>query len=190
MHTPSILEIKEAIDEYIDTLSKPLHELNQKACRNLETPQEQNKQTMIISLVKGCTCLQSIQIHSTPELAYNEHVAHDTICGFLESEGIPTTRHAYGLATAFEALAGSEDGRCVNFNAEYDALPEIGHACGHNLIATASVTGFVALAYAIRRFKLPGQAQLLGTPAEEDGGGKIDLIQAGAFRKPDVSLMM
>lgn len=78
----------------------------------------------------------------------------------------------------------------MNFNAEYDALPDIGHACGHNLIATASVTGFLALAFAIQKFGLPGQAQLLGTPAEEDGGGKIDLIQAGAYKKVDVSLMM
>lgn len=74
--------------------------------------------------------------------------------------------------------------------AEYDALPGIGHACGHNLIATASVTAFLALAFAIQRFNLPGQAQLLGTPAEEEGGGKIDLIRAGAYEKADVSLMM
>lgn len=123
-------------------------------------------------------------------MAYNEHYAHDAICTFLEAQEIPTTRHAYGLATAFEALTGSEGSRCVNFNAEYDALPSLGHACGHNLIATASVTGFVALACAIHQFGLPGQAQLLATPAEEDGGGKIDLLQAGVFQKSDVSLMV
>lgn len=78
----------------------------------------------------------------------------------------------------------------MNFNAEYDALPGIGHACGHNLIATASITGFVALAFAIKKFSLPGRAQLLGTPAEEGGGGKIELINAGAYKKADVSLMM
>ncbi|GFF22393.1 peptidase M20 domain-containing protein 2 [Aspergillus udagawae] len=123
-------------------------------------------------------------IHENPELAYEEHHAHDTLCAFLESLNIPVTRHAYGISTAFEATVGDQ-GRCVNFNAEYDALPEIGHACGHNLIATASVTGFLALAYAIKKFGLPGQAQLLGTPAEEDGGGKIDLITAGAYKKVD-----
>lgn len=102
------------------------------------------------------------------------------------------TRHAYGLSTAFEAISGdSQDlDRCVNFNAEYDALPGMGHACGHNLIATAGVVGFVALSFAIKEFGLPGRAQLLGTPAEENGGGKIDLIQAGAYETPDVSLMM
>lgn len=100
------------------------------------------------------------------------------------------TRHAYGISTAFEAAAGESPGRCVSFNAEYDALPDIGHACGHNLIATASVTAFVVLAFIIKRFDIPGRAQLLGTPAEEDGGGKIDLIRAGAYEKADVGLMM
>lgn len=86
-------------------------------------------------------------------------------------------------------IAGSE-GRLVNFNAEYDALPEIGHACGHNLISIGSVAGFLGLAYAISKFNLKGRAQLLGTPAEEDGGGKIDLLKAGAYAATDVSLMM
>jgi metal-dependent amidase/aminoacylase/carboxypeptidase family protein len=93
------------------------------------------------------------------------------------------------LETAFEAVSGS-GGRTVNFNAEYDALPEMGHACGHNLIATAGVTGFIALAFALNTFRIQGRVQLLGTPAEEDGGGKIDLLNAGAYEKVDVSLMM
>ena len=99
------------------------------------------------------------------------------------------TRHAYGLSTSFEAKSGSR-GRTVNFNAEYDALPDIGHAGGHNLIATASVAGFVALAHVLKKFGLDGQVQLLGTPAEESGGGKVDLLDAGAFKNVDVSLMM
>lgn len=123
-------------------------------------------------------------------MAYEETNAHDAICDFLDSQNIPVQRHAYGLHTAFEATVGEKGTRCINFNAEYDALPGIGHACGHNLIATAGVTGFVALALIIRKFGLPGQAQLLGTPAEEDGGGKIDLIHAGAYKNVDVSLMM
>ncbi|CAI7663475.1 unnamed protein product [Penicillium pancosmium] len=130
------------------------------------------------------------KIHDNPELAYEEHHSHDVICEFLEAQNIPVKRHVYGLKTAFEAIIGDSNGRCVNFNAEYDALPGIGHACGHNLIATASVTGFMALAFAIQKFGLSGQVQLLGTPAEEDGGGKVDLIRAGAFKDVDVSLMM
>ncbi|KAE8347218.1 hypothetical protein BDV24DRAFT_121778 [Aspergillus arachidicola] len=152
--------VQKAIDEYIAGLQPSLRELN-------------------------------LKIHGNPELAYKEYQAHDVLCEFLESQGIPTTRHAYGLKTAFESLVGDPAaGRCVNFNAEYDALPGIGHACGHNLIATASITAFLALAFAIQKFNLPGQAQLLGTPAEEEGGGKIDLIRAGAYEKADVSLMM
>lgn len=129
------------------------------------------------------------QIFENPELAYKEHKAHDSICDFIENLGHKVTRHAYGLQTAFEIISGS-GGRTVNFNAEYDALPGIGHACGHNLIATASVTGFVALANAMKRFGIDGRVQLLGTPAEEDGGGKIDLLKAGAYKSVDVSLMM
>lgn len=77
----------------------------------------------------------------------------------------------------------------VNFNAEYDALPGIGHACGHNLIATSSITAFLALSFAIRKFGIPGRTQLLGTPAEENGGGKAQLIEAGAYKDVDISLM-
>ncbi|KAE8391558.1 hypothetical protein BDV23DRAFT_171525 [Aspergillus alliaceus] len=128
----------------------------------------------------------NLKIHQCPELAYKERRSHDILCELLESQGIPTTRHAYGLETAFKALVGDPPGHRVNFNAEYDALPEIGHACGHNLIATASVTAFLGLAFAIKKFGLPGQAQLLGTPAGEDGGGKIDL----ALKKTSLTLMM
>ncbi|PLB51234.1 hypothetical protein P170DRAFT_355320 [Aspergillus steynii IBT 23096] len=129
-------------------------------------------------------------IHDNPELAYEEHHAHETVCTFLEEHTtIPVTRRSYGLATAFEAISGSS-GRCVNFNAEYDALPGIGHACGHNLIATAGVAAFLALSHLIERFGISGRAHLLGTPAEEDGGGKIDLLKAGAYDKADVSLMI
>lgn len=78
----------------------------------------------------------------------------------------------------------------VNFNAEYDALPGIGHACGHNLITTASVTGFIALVHVLKKFGIKGRLQLLGTPAEETGGGKVHLIEAGALKNVAVSLMM
>ncbi|GLI81074.1 hypothetical protein PoHVEF18_009443 [Penicillium ochrochloron] len=128
------------------------------------------------------------EIWSNPELAYEEHHAHDTICTFLEKQGFTVTRHAYGLDTSFEALSGS-GGRQINFNAEYDALPGIGHACGHNLIATSSIAAFLALSFALKKFGIPGRAQLLGTPAEENGGGKAVLIDAGAYKNIDISLM-
>lgn len=127
-------------------------------------------------------------IHSNPEIAYEEVIAHDTLSAFLEKEGFSVKRHAYGLATSFEAELGS-GGRLVTYCAEYDALPGIGHACGHNLIATASTAAFVSLAKTIEKLRIPGRVRILGTPAEEGGGGKVKLINAGAF-KDDISAAM
>ncbi|EXJ79544.1 hypothetical protein A1O3_07823 [Capronia epimyces CBS 606.96] len=128
------------------------------------------------------------EIWSNPEIGFKEYKAHDIICDFLEAQGFSVTRHAYGVETAFEARTG-EGGRLINFNAEYDALPNIGHACGHNLIATSSLAAFLALSFALKHFGLPGRTQLLGTPAEESGGGKVELLEAGAYTGVDVSLM-
>ncbi|KAE8147179.1 hypothetical protein BDV25DRAFT_169271 [Aspergillus avenaceus] len=128
------------------------------------------------------------EIWSNPETAYEEHKAHDAICNFLESQGYTVTRHAYGLDTSFEAVSGL-GGRLVNFNAEYDALPGIGHACGHNLIATSSIAAFLALSTILKDKGIPGRTQLLGTPAEENGGGKAKLIDRGAYKGVDISLM-
>ncbi|KAJ5611370.1 hypothetical protein N7510_008089 [Penicillium lagena] len=122
------------------------------------------------------------EIWSNPELAYQEHRAHDTICDFLEKQGFTVTRHAYGLDTSFEALSGA-GGRLVNFNAEYDALPDIGHACGHNLIATSSIAAFLALSFALKKYGISGRTQLLGTPAEENGGVKQSLLTRGLTRE-------
>ncbi|KAJ5102426.1 hypothetical protein NUU61_004648 [Penicillium alfredii] len=121
------------------------------------------------------------------EVNHNHH-AHDTICDFLEKQGFEVTRHAFGIATSFEARSGS-GGRLINFNAEYDALPGIGHACGHNLIATSSIAAFLGLSYILKKYGIPGRTQLLGTPAEENGGGKAKLIDAGAYEGVNISLM-
>ncbi|KAE8383161.1 hypothetical protein BDV26DRAFT_304048 [Aspergillus bertholletiae] len=128
------------------------------------------------------------QIHSNPELAYEEVQAHNTLCDVLESLGYTVTRHAYGLNTSFEVEVGTGGGLVV-YNAEYDALPEIGHACGHNLIATSSLAAFLATAEAIAANGIEGRVRLLGTPAEEGGGGKINLIKAGAYKGVDACLM-
>lgn len=106
----------------------------------------------------------------------------------LESRGIPVTPHAYGIETSFSAEYGS-GGRVVTFCCEYDALPQIGHGCGHNLIATSAIAAFLGAASAIKQSGAAGRVRLLGTPAEEGGGGKIKLIDAGAFRDVDASLM-
>jgi amidohydrolase len=123
-------------------------------------------------------------IHSNPELGYEEVFAHKTLTEFLESRGFAVKRHAYGIDTSFEATFGS-GGRHVVFCAEYDALPEIGHACGHNLIATSSLAAFLGAAQVLSEMKIPGRLRILGTPAEEGGAGKVKLIEAGAFDPPE-----
>ncbi|KAM3503792.1 hypothetical protein MY11210_008587 [Beauveria gryllotalpidicola] len=128
------------------------------------------------------------QIHSEPELAYEEHKAHANFVSVLKSLGFQVTPQAYGVATAFSAEYGS-GGRLVVYNAEYDALPGIGHACGHNLIASASFAAFLGVAEVLRQTSAPGRVRLLGTPAEEGGGGKIHLINNGAYRDAAACLM-
>ncbi|KAI5294617.1 hypothetical protein KEM52_003606 [Ascosphaera acerosa] len=132
------------------------------------------------------------KIWNNPELSFKEVIAHDSICEFLEKAGYEVTRHAYGLETAFEAsvqVGEPGQGGTVVYNAEYDALPDIGHACGHNLIASSSIAAFLATAEVVRKAQVPGCVKLLGTPAEEGGGGKIKLIQAGAYKGADACLM-
>jgi metal-dependent amidase/aminoacylase/carboxypeptidase family protein len=128
------------------------------------------------------------QIWENPELGEHEVMAHDTLCSFLEELGYDVKRSAYGRPTAFEALSGS-GGRLVNFNAEYDCLPGIGHACGHNLISTSSVAAFLGLSISLKKLGIPGRVQLLGTPDEEGNGGKIKLLDAGAYEGVHASLM-
>ncbi|KAJ9143352.1 Peptidase M20 domain-containing protein 2 [Pleurostoma richardsiae] len=128
-------------------------------------------------------------IHANPELAYKEFKAHDAIVSLLESLGLDVTPHAYGLETAFSAEYGS-GGRLVIFNAEYDALPGIGHACGHNLIASASLAAFLGLVEALKKSAASGRVRLLGTPAEEGGGGKLKLLEAGAYEGASACLMI
>ncbi|KAI1178972.1 hypothetical protein F4777DRAFT_536341 [Nemania sp. FL0916] len=127
----------------------------------------------------------SLDIHAHPETAFEEVFAHSAISDLLESNGFEVTRGAYGVPTSFEAQVGT-GGRLVIFCAEYDALPQIGHGCGHNLIAMSSIAGFIAAAEWLRQSGTPGRVRLLGCPAEESGGGKAKLIDAGAF-KDDVA---
>src|SRR5436305_4571249 len=88
----------------------------------------------------------SHQIHEHPELCYEEHFAHDILTGLLEAEGLELERHACDLDTAFVARAGSGDGPTIAVLCEYDALPGIGHACGHNIIGTAGLGAGLAAA--------------------------------------------
>ncbi len=129
----------------------------------------------------------SHEIWEHPELNFDEVFAHDLLTGLLDDAGVEVERHAHGVDTAFVARAGSE-GPTVAVLCEYDALPDIGHACGHNIIGTAGLgAGLVAAALAD---ELGGRVVVLGTPAEEGGGGKVYLAERGALEGVDAALMV
>ncbi len=127
-------------------------------------------------------------IHARPELAFEEHHASDLLCDALRVAGLEVVPGAYGLETAFAADFGADEGARVAILAEYDALPDIGHACGHNLIAVSGVGAGLALAALGPR--VPGRVRVLGTPAEEHGCGKELMAREGALDGVDAALMM
>jgi amidohydrolase len=129
----------------------------------------------------------SHDIWSHPELCFEEHHAHDVLVGALADAGLDPVPGAHGLPTAFVAEAGT-DGPTVAVICEYDALPGIGHACGHNVIAAAGLGAGLALASVAP--ELGGRVRIIGTPAEEGGGGKEFLLRAGAFDGVDAALMV
>jgi amidohydrolase len=129
----------------------------------------------------------SHQIHAHPELNYEERFAHDLLTRVLEDEGLQVERQAYGVDTAFVARAGST-GPTIAVLCEYDALPGIGHACGHNIIATAGLGA--GLAAATLAEEVGGRVVVMGTPAEEGGGGKILMARKGAFEGIDAAMMV
>jgi len=129
----------------------------------------------------------SHRIWEDPELCFEERHAHRLLCDTLDEVGLGATRHAYELETAFEAAAGST-GPTVAVLCEYDALPDIGHACGHNVIAAAGLGA--GLAAASLAEELGGRVRILGTPAEEGGGGKVFMIRRGAFDGIDAAMMV
>ena len=129
----------------------------------------------------------SSRIHGHPELKFEEHQAAAWLAEAVEQAGISVEKNLGGLPTAFRARVGSGTGPRVAILAEYDALPEIGHACGHNLIASGALGAFLALAR--QREGVAGTVELIGTPAEEGGGGKIKLLSAGVFQGVDAAMM-
>ncbi len=126
-------------------------------------------------------------IHANPELSWEEHEAAALIAKTLTDAGFAVELGAYGVPTAIEAIYGTGD-LTVAICAEYDALPEIGHGCGHNVIAAIGVGSALALAGFADEAGL--RIKLLGTPAEEHGGGKIPMLTAGAWEDVDFSLMV
>ncbi|PFH51128.1 hypothetical protein AMATHDRAFT_80419 [Amanita thiersii Skay4041] len=148
----------------------------------------------------------SVDIHSHPELKFKElyvHLiplimpmtlcqyshAHDVLTQFMERQGFAVEKK-FHLETAWRAtFSNGTGGRTIGINSEMDALPGIGHACGHNLIAIAGVAVACALRAAMIEFQVSGKISLLGTPAEEGGSGKILLLKSGAYQDMDVCLM-
>ncbi len=126
-------------------------------------------------------------LHANPELAYEEHQAAELLTGVLEEHGFAVTRGVADLPTAFTGRAGSGSPR-IAFLAEYDALPGLGHACGHNLIGTASLGAALAVKSILDR--VSGEILLVGCPAEEKGGGKIALTEAGVFAGTDAAMLV
>src|SRR6266513_4989928 len=129
----------------------------------------------------------SHRIHQHPELLFEERFAAELLCDMLEGAGFEVERGAYGLETAFIARAGTE-GPTIAVLCEYDALPGIGHACGHNIIGTAGLGAGVAAA--VLAEEVGGRVVILGTPAEEGGGGKELLAQRGALEGVDAAMMV
>ena len=129
----------------------------------------------------------SHDIHAHPELNYEERFAHDRLTRMIDAARLPVVRGAYSIDTAFETKVGTS-GLDVAVLCEYDALPGIGHACGHNIIAAAGLGAGLALAGVAA--DAGGRLTLMGTPAEEGGGGKVEMARAGAFRGIDAAMMV
>ncbi|KZO92689.1 amidohydrolase [Calocera viscosa TUFC12733] len=133
----------------------------------------------------------SLGIHEHPELRFEEKYAHEVLTKFMESKGFKVTPHYKDLDTAWLAtFKHGSGGRNLGFNSEMDALPGIGHACGHNLIAIGGVAAALGVAEAMKEHDIAGTVTLLGTPAEEGGNGKCILLERGAYEGIDACLMI
>jgi len=131
----------------------------------------------------------SRRIHDNPELGYQEVKASGWLTEFLAAKGFKLERGVGGVDTAFRATIETGNGPTIAIMCEYDALPAIGHACGHNVIAAAGAGAGAALA-AVRDQLPRGRVHVIGTPAEEGGGGKIRLIRGGVFERVDAAMMI
>ncbi len=137
--------------------------------------------------VSGRLLALSREVHDYAELSFEEHRAAAAVRGVLADAGFAVEPGVAGLPTAFTATYGSGD-LVVGICAEYDALPEVGHACGHNIIAASAVGAALGLAEVADELGLT--VKVLGTPAEEHGGGKVQMLEAGLFDDLTLSLMV
>ena len=155
--------------------SQQIDELKQSVCRDIDT-----RVNDLVSI--------SHQLHEKPETNFEEHFAHKILTDYIADSKVNVTRGAFELDTAFDVRINGGDGPTVAVLCEYDALPGIGHACGHNIIATAGLGAGLALSAVAEQ--CGGNLALMGTPAEEGGGGKIEMARKGAFKNIDAAMMI
>lgn len=129
----------------------------------------------------------SHSVHSTPELCFDETTSAHAVAEALRAGGLTVREGVYELPTALESRSGDGD-LVVAVCAEYDALPDVGHACGHNIIAATAVGAGLALASVADDLDL--SIRVLGTPAEEGGGGKVLMLERGAFAGVHAAMMV
>ncbi|EDO45341.1 predicted protein [Nematostella vectensis] len=150
------------------------------------------KQVACEAIDKNASELHELNKHiwKHPEVAYKERNAHEILTSYLAIKGFDVTRQ-WTMDTAFGARYGIPKGPCVGIFCEYDALPLVGHACGHNLIAEAGVAASIGIKAAMDSVEEPlGNLLVAGTPAEESGGGKIQMLDSGCFSEVDFAMMV
>ena len=148
------------------------------------------KQQVCLDIDNRASDLISIshEIHAHPELNFEEKFAHERLTQYIADSKIKVDRGAFELETAFDVSVRGGNGPTVAVLCEYDALPGIGHACGHNIIAAAGLGAGVALSAVAE--VCGGNLRLIGTPAEEGGGGKVEMARKGAFKNIDAAMMI
>ena len=148
------------------------------------------KQQVCLDIDNRASDLISIshEIHAHPELNFEEKFAHERLTQYIADSKIKVDRGAFELETAFDVSVRGGNGPTVAVLCEYDALPGIGHACGHNIIAAAGLGAGVALSAVAE--VCGGNLRLIGTPAEEGGGGKVEMARKGAFKDIDAAMMI
>jgi amidohydrolase len=150
---------------------------------------EKLKKAVVSQIDSNRTWLKEIalKIHANPELGLQEFKASDWLTQYLKEKGFAIERGICGMPTAFRATYG-KDKPFIALLAEYDALPGVGHACGHNLICTIAIGAAVASKQVIDRYG--GSIVVIGTPAEEMSAGKVTMAKEGAFNDLDAALIV
>lgn len=141
-----------------------------------------------VDLIAGELKALALDLWEHPELAWKEFYAAEKLCNFLREHDIVVKDNYLDFPTAFRGDVSVKPGAVFAIAAEYDALPP-GHACGHNLIAASSVGAAIAAARVLKKLDLPGKVVIMGTPAEESGGGKVRMLAKGALDGIDAVMM-